>query len=158
MPNWCQNNLRINKSARVFVEKFTTTDDQGNLYFDLEKILPTPADLLQGDGWYDWRITHWGPKWNTHSNFACEVESELAYDSFSISFDSAWTPPIEALRLMAENDPEIFFEMYYYEPGCFFAGWICNNVAGFSEHYYEDSETVQKIGSEEFGDIFSDCD
>jgi len=63
MPNWCQNTLEIrgDKDAILRFIEAAKNDEQP---ISLERLLPTPEDLVEDDGWYDWRVEHWGTKWD----------------------------------------------------------------------------------------------
>ena len=54
MPNWCNNKLTI-EDCSPELEEFLKTEG-----FSFNKIKPTPAELLENEGWYDWNIDNWG--------------------------------------------------------------------------------------------------
>ena len=91
MPNWTRNELTVQaddpKDIKEFKEKVFTKDDEGNLQFDFEKIVPMPSHIFRGNlgdeernkygkhNWYDWSCENWGTKWNscrTKINFECD--------------------------------------------------------------------------------------
>lgn len=74
MPNWCQNNIKVEGKGNVvkhfILENFRTNSYNDGLVkvyeLDFEKYDPTPID---DDGeiikdWYTWRLEHWGCKWS----------------------------------------------------------------------------------------------
>ena len=50
--------------------------------------------------WYDWRIKHWGCKWNSSNTYVNEDYSE-------IYFDSPWSPAIPVIEALAKLYPEL---------------------------------------------------
>jgi hypothetical protein len=68
--------------------------------------------------WYDWRWDNWGTKWDAYD---CYV-NELLKDYCSISFDTAWSPPIPYYLALSKKYPLLKIEIEYSEPGMDFAG------------------------------------
>jgi len=67
--------------------------------------------------WYDWAISNWGTKWD----IGAHLEYDFGSDSFTLIFDSAWSPPLEAFRKISDEwKVRVIFE--YYEPGMDFVG------------------------------------
>jgi len=66
----------------------------------------------------DWSIAKWGTKWDIDP-VTFEPNHERSY---SVSFDTAWSPPIELVRGLAVKYPNLTFTLGYIEPGCSFAG------------------------------------
>lgn len=52
--------------------------------------------------WYDWRVQHWGTKWNSYD--AC------LDDDGSLCFTTAWDPPEPIIRHLSELFPEVKLE------------------------------------------------
>jgi len=142
MPNWCWNNLTVTgdeKQLQDFVEKSMSTYDDGTERFIFNGTHPMPEDLNITKGtqtqdekeqailnkakygytdWYDWHLGEWGTKWD-----ACESyinNNDIHY--FSVSFDTAWAPPINWLINIAMDYPDLEFELEYEEPGMCFGG------------------------------------
>ena len=62
--------------------------------------------------WYEWRIEHWGTKWN-----ACDAElTETGDGSLHIKFDTAWSFPFPIFRKLAADFPMLNFEGSAQEP------------------------------------------
>lgn len=56
--------------------------------------------------WYEWRIAHWGTKWNAYGlseNTAQEPRNELR-------FQTAWDAPHPLLQRLSEMYPDVLFE------------------------------------------------
>lgn len=125
VPNWCSNKITISgpKSVldRLSQDLLRVTDERGSreeLLLSLERILPTPPELLENDGWFDWRLVHWGAKWDL-----TEVRLEgRTDDSLVLVCLSASTPPLQALAKLSEQYPEVAVEIVYAEPGWGLAG------------------------------------
>lgn len=76
--------------------------------------------------WYSWCLSNWGTKWG-----ACD--SELLYSEevtikekkcweVGYRFNTAWSPPKEALLHISEMFPTLRFILKYWEGGCCFKG------------------------------------
>lgn len=135
MPNWCNNCLQVSGSKRNMAafRKWLGADG-----FKLNKILPLPKELegttspcpkpdskeakalvkkFGANNWYDWQCDNWGTKW--------DVEAEVGTDSeklMTLSFDSAWAPPTNAIAALAKQFPKLEFRLSYCETGMCFAG------------------------------------
>ena len=57
------------------------------------------------DNWYDWHLEHWGTKWDCYSH----VED----DECNVTFDTAWSTPIRALRYLSELFDDVTIEVKY---------------------------------------------
>ena len=124
MPNWCQNKLIITgkpKDIERFQKKATSKGDEENnpSDFSLEKFLPTPPEKLDGNDWYDWRVKNWGTKWDVdaHLQWGSPEDEYLEYE-----FDSAWSPPCEALTNISKKWKKLKFTLKYEEPGMCYMG------------------------------------
>ena len=129
MPNWTKNELIIQaddpKDIKEFKKKVFTKDEEGNLHFDFEKIVPMPKKIFRGnlgyeerkkygsDNWYDWSRENWGTKWNacrTQINFDCGEELE-------IEFETAWDTPRPIIQKIREMFPKLRFWGGYIHEG-----------------------------------------
>ena len=116
MPNWCWNNLEVSGDEiqlREFVEKSTTNIESSD-EFSFEGTLP------RGDrkDWYDWSVENWGTKWDACESTICN--NDINY--FSVSFESAWSPPINWIDNIMQDFPDLCFTLEYEEPGMCFGG------------------------------------
>lgn len=152
MPNWCFNNLNIDSTteggkilADAFKPKYEDENDEyARIYAKpMADLMPIPEDLqisaifgtLENDPelakryadniakyghahWYDWCLVNWGTKWD------CRVEDFNDDDpkDVYVSFETAWTPPIEFLKWFVEKYPDTVLDMEYSEEGMFFEG------------------------------------
>ena len=140
MPNWCYNNLDItatNDEQKAMLEKVSKAEPAEGfigMFLPLPEILkdttsPTPQDLDEVqqqtmiaqtgfDNWYDWQVHNWGTKWDPEV-----MDCNFDGTTMSVSFDSAWAPPIAFYEWLKEQGYEV--SANYYEPGMDFAGeWV----------------------------------
>lgn len=170
MPNWCYNGVTLRHKDPAMIDRAQHSDGL------LMEFLPTPQPLLEttagsfGDDekqraleaqqeenlkqfgakdWYDWNIANWGTKWDVNLE---NINREDEY-TLTASFDSAWSPPIEAYQKLEALGFEI--EAKFYEPGMAFCGTY---DAGYGENTYQldglNSETVRDVIGEDLDDFF----
>jgi hypothetical protein len=177
MPNWCHNVVAITPSSaeakKMFFELVkAVTEDKF-----LEWIVPVPPELDEeeihmfgGEGLeaearnalrarlaekfgfptgYHFRVAKWGTKWEVD----CEV-IELQPEMIEFSFDSAWSPPSEAYRVLYEKGFDI--NARYYEPGMSFGGIIeAVHGNGYTESHsdsmHDKNDPIRQMLDEEFG-------
>lgn len=118
MPNWCSNSLKLtatNDSNRKLLDELEKQFDAMHpIIFDMIK--PTPLDLLDGQGWYDWRLKNWGTKWD-----ATILSASRKKDTATLYFETAWSPPIEIYKVLEEEGFKV--EATYVEQGIQYAGF-----------------------------------
>jgi hypothetical protein len=142
MPNWCNNQLTVSGDEELVRHFFLTGSSYENGEFVpllFGNFVPMPKfeeDPSSGaiPRWYDWKVNHWGTKWDLDSHTDYTIE-----DTFlSYSFASAWSPPVEWLNTVATYYPDLEFQLEYSEPGMGFIG-----VASGSEgEIYEETRTM----------------
>jgi hypothetical protein len=143
MPNWCYNGVTLRHKDPAMIDRAQHSEGL------LMEFLPTPKELLEGQGWYEWNISNWGTKWDVI------LENVDRVDEYTLNaaFDSAWSPPIEAYRQLEDMGFEI--EAKFYEPGMAFVGSYDTengefsiDISGFT------SDTVREAIGEELDDYF----
>jgi hypothetical protein len=92
-----------------------------------------------GAGWYEWRLEHWGSKWDASFNgpmgaiCAEDADVELTVETQGVTnaqsvviykFDTAWSPPVEAVKAMSYQFPELSFRLRFAEAGNGIAGQV----------------------------------
>lgn len=77
--------------------------------------------------WYDWRIAKWGTKWN---GFHLHVLSED-----TIMFDTAWDTPMGIWYAIAEQFPELQFNIKYADEDSGYNAGELDINSGEVEHY-----------------------
>jgi len=134
MPNHCFNRVTISvgnadsQNLAVLVDALKNEEEE--TCFDLNAIEPMPLELdnskeevdevtkakykrdFGADNWYDWRVLHWGTKWNTYD---CTLEVEE--DNYVVfAFMTAWSPPRGAIEILREQCPDFHIRAFYDEP------------------------------------------
>ena len=130
MPNWCDNSLTVSgpeDKIKAFMAKLPEAK------FQLEPFIPTPPELMEGDGWYGWRRRNWGCKWDTHG----PTEFEQISQGYRCWFASPWGPPEPGIVKISKMHPDLKFVLAYFESGnCFYgvteaqAGEVLLNAEG----------------------------
>jgi hypothetical protein len=154
MPNWCENSVEIYHKDPAVLERVRTAFKDGRL---LEEFIPVPKslhivagrvgddnDLKQKEleaqeeanlkehgykNWYDWCVNEWGTKWDVGGD---GYEAQDIPDGLMLTFESAWSPPVQAYEKLLEQGFEI--RAMYYEPGMAFAGIWDNGDDEFYEY------------------------
>jgi len=142
MPNWCANNVTLRHADPAMIDR--AANSKGLLM----EFLPTPKDLLEGEGWYNWNIKNWGTKWDVDLENIERVDE----NTLTAVFDSAWSPPIEAYNHMVEMGFEI--EAHYYEPGIAFFG----TYTGAGDEVFEDTIDFSSMDAETIRTEFPEAD
>ena len=131
MPNWCSNYLHVEgelNQLQEFKNIVTKTNDNGGVEFTMEKLLPTPEKMLEDTGampaWYNWRVAHWGTKWDVDTVNVDEDGGE----SFGTAYNTAWAPNEAFIKYASEKYPNLKFRLTFEEPGMAFCGVLmCEN-------------------------------
>ena len=118
MPNWCSNTLHIfvkveDKANADFVSKMYD-HALANTMLNFLKPLPanTPNEL-------EWCVENWGTKWEVDV-YGQDDYSDDTYYHFYLNFDSAWSPPLQALEVLKERG--IDFKLAFQESGVGYYG------------------------------------
>jgi len=141
MPNWCNNTLELQHEDPAMIERARVAFNDGRL---CEEFVPVPASLhivagcvsdeaeqkkLEEDtarnvaehgygNWYDYCVNEWGTKWDVGGD---GMTADVLEDGrLAMSFDSAWSPPLEFYGKMCDLGFSV--RAYYYEGGMCFAG------------------------------------
>lgn len=167
MPNWCNNGVTLRHADPAMIDRVLNAKDGL-----LQEFIPCPQELNEAvanfetneamvakygySSWYDWNIANWGTKWD----FTLENAERHEDGSVTASFDSAWSPPIEAYIKLCALGFEV--EGLYYEPGMQFVGKFTGNEDDFSDDYIEyggaTADTVREAIGEELDDYFGISD
>ena len=141
MPNWCNNNLTLEHDDPDMIRRAHEAIERGEL---LNEFIPVPEDLQivagrVGDGdeqkelerktaenvekygygnWYDYCVGEWGTKWDIGEQGCSDVHPDGKM--MHASFDSAWSPPINAYEKLEQRG--FRDNAMFYEPGMAFAG------------------------------------
>ena len=124
MPNWCMNTATITGDYST-LEAIAEAVKENRL---LEYLAPI------GEWDYATAVDTWGTKWDV-SGVDWELNPET--QELTLSFDSAWSPPIGAY-MKGEERHGITVTAYYYEPGMWFAGVYADSEECFYEIDFND--------------------
>ena len=149
MPNWCNNNLTLEHDDPAMIQRAYDALERGEF---LSEFIPVPEDLQIVAGrvgndadaeqkaleaqtkanvkkygygnWYDYCVGEWGTKWDVGG----QGQSDIHPDGTMLhtSFDSAWSPPINAYEKLVEMGFGV--EAMYYEGGMGYAGAFSNGA------------------------------
>ncbi len=127
MPNWCWNSLEVCGTKEHMSEFYRIIDlSDGN--FCMESFMPTPRKQTDKGGeelrddWYEWRVSHWGTKWDVDS--LNSYDSSREDDYYRVSYDTAWSPNVEFILSISKTFPNLSFILEYEEGGCQIAGEV----------------------------------
>jgi len=129
-PNWCYNSITVKHENPEMIRRLGNAKNGV-----LQEFIPCPKELYDGvspapddiaeanlekygaKDWYDWRVDNWGTKWDIEFDNVFITDNDTCLTS---TFDSAWSPPIEAYEKLSDMGFKI--EAVYCEPGMSFAG------------------------------------
>ena len=101
-----KHNIKDSQDVVRLHKEGTITEKERDMLWH-EGITQEMSDRLKSeygyDNWYDWQVHHWGTKWDIQCNDATLVDNVL-----EVSFESAWSPPVEALQYAAERNKFVF--------------------------------------------------
>ena len=128
MPNWCMNNLTVSHSDPAKLQEFVDAYNSGKT---CEHYLPVPSGYYDDERWYDWCIQNWGTKWDFGKR---EHDDPVAIEGnkVEVSFDTAWSPPVEFYQKLVELDYNI--RGSYFEPGMSYCGIWDNGIDNYIEY------------------------
>jgi hypothetical protein len=145
MPNWCYNHLTITGEKtnldriKFRLEDIEKKDDVSPGIFMALVGRDQSMELheYENGGWYDSNVSYWGTKWDVSYN---ESGVDYSDDTITMSFQSAWSPPIPFIQHLGRLF-NVECELYYEEPGCDFCGKsYFNNQDGLMEEDYTYNE------------------
>ncbi len=119
MPNFCDNQLEITGNvADIRLFKTLVKDTCAGTDLSFDKLCPTPSLLFKFENFrilpseYDWRVKHWGTKWDVKATLVNKDNKRIVY-----SFRSAWNPPLAWLKKAAQAFPSLQFNLSYKDEG-----------------------------------------
>ena len=145
MPNWCSNVVTLVHEDRKMISRAVKSAQKDAL---LNEFVPVPqalSDTTEGSfgdkleqarltaqregniktygyaSWYDFAIGEWGCKWDiSNGGDGYKIKKVDNGYSVTLSFDTAWSPPINFYDKLVEL--EFTVDAMYYEPGVNFCG------------------------------------
>lgn len=133
MPNWCSNHIIVEgeKSEILnLIDIASSGSDENNNknFFSFENVVPTPKELLEGDGWHSWRIENWGTKWDLHQDEKMfsnleqgGVEGNMV---FHLKYETAWSPAISFWMQVSDKFKSLQITNEFFEEGNDFIGQV----------------------------------
>lgn len=168
MPNWCNNFVEISHADKAAVDRVEAAFNEGRL---CDEFIPIPAELRETTSpnrddpkvvealvekygsadWYDFCVNNWGTKWDVGGNADYEGVGRDSETYITLSFDSAWAPPVGLYEALEAEGYSV--RAYYYEGGMAFAGIYEN---GYDECYSLEgsSEEVKEQIPESLDEMF----
>jgi len=129
MPNWCINVLKVGGSDEE-LKAFSEKAKSNKKLLSFKNFSPPPVEIVSHDSdilsneEYNWRVENWGTKWDLDDTTTIDrEENQMIY-----KFDTAWAPPVGAVRSMSNQFPKLAFRLEAVEPGMAF---------GFIGEYWE---------------------
>jgi hypothetical protein len=129
MPNWCNNHIVIEGPTDKVEAIWSKASDESE-----EGLLGALHPIGEWD--YHKAVDEWGTKWDVSLSDS-NLELEMINESTSAIvgyFESAWSPPLNAIMHYEEANPDVDIHCMYYEPANDFVG---------SNHYGDFSITDQ---------------
>ena len=125
------------------------------------------ALMFKGNHWYDWNVRNWGTKWDVAVNDTDKYPETELYDesttSLGYKFNTAWSPPTEAIIKLSEQYPTLNFNLSYEEE----TGWggeitLVNGFVTTVEEYDNKCRDCDALNSLEYcendcGEICNEC-
>ena len=115
---------------------------------------------FNGDNWYDWNVRNWGTKWDVSVHDGEQYpDTELMEESktsLAYRFNTAWSPPTEAIVHLSSQYPECEMILSYEEE----TGWggeimFSDGQATEIEHYENKCRDCDSNNTLEYCDICS---
>jgi len=148
MPNWCFNTLTVTNST----PKFEAFLKEHGLSFEAIVKPNRPENDENNFGTIDAQVDAWGTKWDL-ADYEQKEAAECLLDYGECSFDTAWSPPSEAIRTLSEQTGASFL-LAFYEPGCWFWGKESlqdGNIFNDIDSESDSKEELKKFLVEEMG-------
>jgi hypothetical protein len=156
MPNWCSNEVYITGDKQslegLMAQATKPTEKYPNPVFLMNNLVPIPPKLLEGEGWYDWRLNNWGCKWELiQDDWGCQWELvpenlehgdtrliDQSDTTLELDYSTAWSPNSEFWIAVSEQFPRLIIDHRYVEESMDFMG---RNIYQYGvlnkEHYNE---------------------
>ena len=103
-----------------------------------DTLIPMDEALLDGEGWYDWRIDNWGTKWEIYDATCDRMDA----NTLSLDFYTAWSPPMPIYDKLVDMGFEVTAR--YLDEGWMYIGeyvdgddWCTDDVESVVDHYPE---------------------
>jgi len=124
MPNWCAVSMQI-EGPKEGVEELVraATEGVGEDHDGMPKGLLSVMAPVAGEKTTSSQSAEWGTKWDvTDAEVLAEDDFGDGRVSVDLVFDTAWSPPIEAVETFLGENEDYSVRMQYFEPGIAFVG------------------------------------
>ena len=144
MPNWCSSRLTVTNST----PKLEAFLKEHGLSF--EAIVKPDRSEVDEDGWetVNAQTSAWGTKWDLANDEQKEAAASLL-EFGECSFNTAWSPPSEAIRALSELTGASF-RLAFYEGGMFFWGAESIEDGNIETETESSSENRTKVAAADF--------
>lgn len=174
MPNWCGNTVELAHEDPAMIQRAFDAFNRGEF---LQEFIPVPPELqivagrvgddtdaaqialeateksnLEKFGyatWYDYCVNEWGTKWDVGADGCDPIQSD---GCLTITFDSAWSPPVRAYEKLMDLGFSV--RAYYYEPGMAFAGIWEDGIDAYYDIGGMSSDSVEEELPEDLDEMF----
>jgi len=165
MPNWCSNVVTLTHSDRKMISRAVKSAQKDALFNEFVPVPQALSDTTEGSygdkleqarlndlresnrrtygysSWYDFAIGEWGCKWDiSNGGDDYKIKKVDAGYTVTLSFDTAWSPPINFYDKLVELEFDV--EAMHYEPGVNFCGQYFD---GSEENYDLSSLTSDEV-------------
>jgi len=145
MPNWCYNNIEILADKKTIKRMSAMLDAASNKKKDnfFESLIGVDeketTESLEKGGWYNHNIERYGTKWDISYD-----DIVVDGDSMTLNTESAWSPPIEGMRILSTMY-DVSVKMYYEEPGADYCGRATIQSGNVHEEDYDYQEGIYQF-------------
>lgn len=146
--HYCSNELVVTGPvADVAAFVHTVEGDEDLLTF--QRLVPEPgfAGISGAKGWLNWRMAHWGCKWD-----ALDVErSQTSRTAVRYNYETGFGVAVNPIREASFTWPELTFALSYAAPGDRYAGAITFRAGAVLEERrgsYSDISAEDPLGTE----------
>jgi len=166
MPNWCQNNVTFSHTEKEMIDRIYNAADNDTLFSSFIPVPPELSDTMHGylgddneqqklieqqeantkqygyPSWYEFCLGEWGTKWDASGLSINNVYDNEPDDihSITLSFNTAWSPPIEFYETLYDKFG-VKIEATYFESGLCFCGRYSNGTT--IEYTWNDIESAR---------------
>ena len=104
MPNHTDNRVILSHDDSQMIDNIYNVMNTGDAEL-CNYLIPEPRDDAgePTSGWYDWRLEHWGTKWEIYHPHVNRMDA----NTLVMNFDTAWSPPIPVYDKLVEMGFEV---------------------------------------------------
>lgn len=138
MPNHTDNQVVLQHEDKTKIDMIERImQDGGELCHTL---IPEPRteNNEPAEGWYDWRVTNWGTKWEIYD----ASHYRTSDNSIQLTFLSAWSPPDRVFYKLAEMGFDV--DARYLDEGWMYVGWFLHEDEMVLDYCESDIELAAK--------------